>query len=151
VWRLAALGLVILSAGWLVARIGDDFTRTGPFSGTFIGAALVALTTSLPELSTVLGSLRSGNYDMAVSNIVGTNGLEVALLLVADASFREGPILASVAASDTFLAALGATLTGIYLGSLLLRREGTVLRVGYGSAAVIVLYLAGMGVLAGMG
>jgi cation:H+ antiporter len=148
VWRLAALGSVILVAGWLVARSGDALSEAGPLSGTFVGAALVALTTSLPELSTVTASLRLGAYDMAVSNIVGTNGLEIALFLVADASFREGPIIARAGPGGVFLAALAAVLTCIFLAGLLLRREKTVLRVGLDSAVVLVLYLAGLGVLA---
>jgi cation:H+ antiporter len=147
-WRLAALGAVILAAGWAVARSGDALADSDLLSGTFIGAGLVAVTTSLPEMSTVIGSLRVGSYDMAVANIMGTNGLEVALLLVADAAYRDGPILDAATTGDAFLASLAAVLTGIYLGGLLLRGERTVLRVGYDSAAVIITYVVGLGILA---
>lgn len=150
-WQLAGLGGVVLVAGWLVARAGDALAEAGPLSGTFVGAVLVALTTSLPELSTVIGSLRQGAYDMAVSNIMGTNGLEVALLLVADIAYRDGPLVEQAQASDVFLAALAAVLTCLYLGGLLLRRERTVLRVGYDSAAVAVTYAGGLVVLAAIG
>lgn len=151
VWRLAAAGAAILGAGWAVARTGDRIAESGALSGTFVGAALVAAATSLPELSTVIGSLRSGAYDMAVSNIVGTNGLEVALLLVADAAYREGAIIDVATRSDIFLAALGVVLTCIYLGGLVLRSQRTVLRVGYDSAAVVVVYVGGLVVLAVLG
>lgn len=148
VWRLVALGSVILVAGWAVARAGDSLAESGPVSGTFIGAVLVALTTSLPELSTVLGSLRQGSYDMAVSNIMGTNGLEVALLLVADIAYREGPVLRQATSGDLFLVALAMVLTCLYLGGLLLRGDRAVLRVGLDSLAVIVIYVGGVAVLA---
>jgi cation:H+ antiporter len=147
-WKLVALGGVVLVAGWLTAQAGDEIAQAGVLSGTFVGAVLVALTTSLPELSTVIGSLRQGSYDMAVSNIMGTNGLEVALLLVADIAYRDGPLLAHATSSDLFLTALGAVLTTLYLGGLLLRRERTVLRVGHDSAAVVAVYAAGIAVLA---
>lgn len=149
-WRLAALGAAILVAGWLVARAGDAIAETGPLSGTFVGAALVALTTSLPELSTVTGSLRLGAYDMAVSNIVGTNCLEIALFLVADAAFRGGPILGRAGPDEVFLAALAAVLTCVFLAGLLLRRERTVLRIGLDSAGVLVIYVVGLVILATM-
>lgn len=151
VWRLAALGGVVLVSGWLVARAGDALAEQGPVSGTFVGAVLVALTTSLPELSTVIGALRQGAYDMAVSNIMGTNGLEVALLLVADVAYRDGPLFAHATSADVFLAALAAVLTALYLGGLLLRRGRSVLRVGYDSLAVAVTYVAGLAVLASLG
>lgn len=150
-WKLVALGGIVLVAGWLTARAGDEIARSGVLSGTFVGAVLVALTTSLPELSTVIGSLRRGSYDMAVSNIMGTNGLEVALLLVADLSYRDGALLAHATSSDLFLTALGAVLTTLYLGGLLLRRERTVLRVGHDSAAVVVVYVGGVVILALLG
>lgn len=49
IWQMVALGGVVLVAGWLVARAGDELAESGPLSGTFVGAVLVALTTSLPS------------------------------------------------------------------------------------------------------
>jgi cation:H+ antiporter len=60
----------------------------------FVGLALVAASTSLPELSTTIGAVRRGNHQMAVSNILGTNSLEMALFFLADIVYRGGPILA---------------------------------------------------------
>lgn len=146
-WRLALNASLILVAGYVLARSGDELSRSGPLNATFVGAVLVAAATSLPELSTVTGSLRAGAYDMAVSNIVGTNTLEVALLLVADVALRSGPVLGRATPSDVFLAALAAVLTCIYLGGLLLRHDRALGRVGYDSAAVVVVYVMGVAVL----
>jgi cation:H+ antiporter len=150
-WRLAALAGVLLVAGGLVARSGDALSQTDLLSGTFVGAALVALTTSLPELSTVIGALRRGAYDMAVANIVGTNGLEVALLLPADIAYRDGALLAHAARADLFLVALASVLTCLYLGGLLLRGRRTVLRIGRDSLLVLLVYGGGMALLATTG
>lgn len=149
--RLVGLGAVILVAGWALAVSGDALAERSPLSDTFVGAALVAVATSLPEVSTVIGSLRAGAYDMAVANIVGTNGLEVALLAVADVAYREGAIFDSVGRADVFLAALAAALTCIYMVGLIARREPTVLRIGYDSAAVLLVYVTGLAVVAGLG
>ena len=146
--RMAFSAVLILVSGWFVANSGDSIAASGPLSSTFVGAALVALTTSLPEVSTVIGSLRAGSLEMAVSNIVGTNLIEVALLAVADVSFREGALLAHATRADVFLAALASVLTCLYLAGMLVRKRGTVLRVGYDSAAVVVAYALGIAALA---
>jgi cation:H+ antiporter len=147
VWRVALSGAVILVAGWVLARSGDRLAESPVLDATFVGAGLVALATSLPEVSTVIGSIRTGAYDMAVSNIVGTNSLEVALLLLADAALRDGPLLSFATSSDIFLAALASVLTCLYLGGLLLRHDRDGARLGRDSIAVIVVYAAGMLVL----
>ena len=146
--RMAISAVLILVAGWAVANSGDAIAASGALNATFVGAAIVALTTSLPEISTVIGSLRAGSLEMAVSNIVGTNLIEVALLAVADVSFRQGALLSHATRADIFLAALASVLTCLYLGGMLLREQRTVLRVGYDSAAVVVVYLLGIAVLA---
>ena len=146
-WRIALSGAVILVAGWVLARSGDRLAESPALDATFVGAGLVALATSLPEVSTVIGSIRAGAYDMAVSNIVGTNSLEVALLLLADVALRDGPLLSFATSSDIFLAALGAVLTCLYLGGLLLRHDRDGARLGRDSLAVIAVYAAGMLVL----
>lgn len=143
-WRFAAAGAAILVAGWAIARSADELARTGPLNATFIGAALVAAATSLPEVSTVVGAVRARSYDLAVANIAGTNGLEVALLAVGDLAYREGPLLAQAALPDVLLGLLAALLTAIYLVEVLLRPRRTVVGVGYGSAAVVATYLIGI-------
>lgn len=147
-WRIGASCLLILVAGYALARSADRLSETGPFNATFLGAVLVAVATSLPELSTVLGSIRAGAYDLAVSNIVGTNCLEVALLLVADVALRQGPLMSFATPSDIFLAALAAVLTCLYLGGLLLRHQRTVAGAGADSVAVVVVYVLGLVLLA---
>jgi cation:H+ antiporter len=103
--------LVILGAGWVLARTGDALSEQTGLGASFIGVALVAASTSLPEVSTSLGAVRRGNHQMAVSNILGTNCLEVALFFLADAVYRGGPILAALDRSAPFAAALGMVVT----------------------------------------
>jgi cation:H+ antiporter len=106
--------------------------------------ALVAGSTSLPELSTALAAVRQGNHQMAVSNILGTNCLEVGLFFLADIFYRSGPILAATDRSALFAATIGLVVTCIYLLGLLERRDRTVLRMGYDSLAVLIAYSSGL-------
>jgi cation:H+ antiporter len=145
VWTLSiATGTVILVAGWALAATGDALSEQTGLGASFVGFALVAASTSLPELSTTLGAVRRHNYEMAVANILGTNCLEVALFLLADALYRGGPILASADRSALFAGAIGMIVTAIFLVGLLERRDRTVLRMGIDSLAVLVTYIAGL-------
>ena len=76
---------------------------------SFLGAALLAVTTSLPELVASIASLRIGAYDMAVGNLFGSNVANMSVLLFADVAYTEGPILAAVAPAQA-IAGVGAIL-----------------------------------------
>jgi cation:H+ antiporter len=148
--QVAVSASVILIAGWALAASGDALAQQTPLGASFVGVALVAGSTSLPELSTTIGAVRRGNYAMAVSNILGTNCLEIALFFVADLVYRDGPILAAVDRSAFFAAALGMVLTAIFLLGLLERRDKTVLRMGVDSLAVLAVYVTGLAGLYGL-
>jgi len=146
--RYVLLGLaaasVILVAGWTLATTGEVLAEQTGLGSSFVGFALIAASTSLPELSTTLAMVRQRNYEMAVSNILGTNCLEVALFLLVDAVYRGGPILSEIDRSAMFAGALGMVVTGIFLVGLLERRNRTVLRMGFDSLAVLMVYATGV-------
>jgi cation:H+ antiporter len=136
--------LVILAAGWVLARTGDVLAEQTGLGASFVGVALVAASTSLPELSTTLGAVRRGNHQMAVSNILGTNCLEVALFLIADSVYRGEPILRTVDTSAMFAGAIGMIVTAIFLLGLLERRDRTILGMGVDSLGVLLVYGCGI-------
>lgn len=140
----AAAAAVIFVAGWVLALTGDVLAEQTGLGSSFVGVALVAASTSLPEISTVLASVRQGNHQMAVSNILGTNCLEVALFLVADVAYRGGPMLAEAEPGAMLAAALGMLVTCILLLGLLLRRDRTIARMGWDSLAILIVYGAGL-------
>lgn len=140
----AISSLAILLAGWALAQTGDALAEQTQLGASFVGVAFVAASTSLPELSTTLAAVRQGNHQMAVSNILGTNCLEVALFFLGDLFYRSGPIMAAVDDSAIFAAAMGMIVTCIYLIGLLERRDRTILRMGYDSAAVLAAYSIGI-------
>ena len=146
----AGFAIAILVGGWLSATVADVMaTQTGLSSG-FVGATLLALASSLPEVSTTFAAVRHGNEELAVSNVMGSNAFDVALLAVvsvmaADA-FGRGPLGGTV-----YLAALGIALTCVYLWGLLAHAQRSVAGVGLDSIAVVALYLTGMATLYGLG
>lgn len=146
-WYLAVMVLLIFGGGWLLAQTGDALAQQTNLGASFVGAALVAAATSLPELSTALTAARQGNHEMAVSNILGTNCLEVGLFFVADLFYRNGSVLGEMNRSAFVAATLGLLVTAIFLLGLLERGNRTVLGMGIDSLAVLITYIIGLGAL----
>jgi cation:H+ antiporter len=139
--------IVILFGGWALAVTGEALADQTGLGASFVGVALVAASTSLPELSTTLAAVRSGHHEMAVSNILGTNCLTIALFMVGDVAYREAPILAEIDRSGMLAAAVSLVITSLLLLGLLERRRETIGRMGLDSVAILVAYGAGLAVL----
>lgn len=142
---------LIFLAGWTLTGAAEVLIDKLQLSASFVGAVLVAIATSLPEISTTTAAVRSGNYSMAISNIFGTNMIEVALLFVADLGYREGSLITGGGQQAMFMAALGLVVTGVYLWGLLERENRALLRIGLDSGIVLLLYFGGLVVLYQLG
>lgn len=148
VWLLfGGLSLLVLVGGWAAAQSADVLAEKTGLGPAFLGATLLALATSLPELSTTIAASRQGRYSMAISNVFGSNAFDVSLLFLADLLYRGGSVMAHAETSLVFVAAVGAIMTCIYLWGLMERENRTVLGVGWDSAAALGFYLASMTVL----
>ncbi len=134
----------VLVAGWAVSTTGDALAAQTGLGSSFVGATLVAIATSLPEISTTAGAVKVGAHTMAVANIFGTNSLECGLLFLSDLAYREGPIIDTVDRSAQFAATLAAVLTCFYLWGLLERRDKSILGMGIDSFLVLTGWLLGM-------
>lgn len=138
---------VILVAGFVLARVGEALAEQTGLGASFVGATLIAASTSLPELSVTIAAVRLGNYEMAFGNIFGSNSIMILLLFIADLTYREGPILNEIDASAMFAAAMGIIVTVVYLVGMVERQNRTILRLGIDSALVVILYLGSLVVL----
>ncbi|MGQ2905889.1 MAG: sodium:calcium antiporter [Neoaquamicrobium sediminum] len=146
--KTGATAAVILAAGFVLARSGDAIAQASGLGQSFVGFVLVALATSLPELSTALTATRRGLYTMAISDILGTNLINVALLFVVDLlDTNEEVILNRMDDFAVFGALLAIALTAIFLAGLSERRDRSFLRMGYDSIAVMVTYAVGVAIL----
>ncbi|MDX1381426.1 MAG: hypothetical protein R3233_09915 [Xanthomonadales bacterium] len=151
VLRFLAAATGVLVSGYLVATSGARLTEVTGLDETLVGASLVAIATSLPEVSTTVTAVRMGSYAMAVGNILGTNALDLALFLPADLVHPAGTVIDALDGRAVFITALGIVLTCIYLWGVLERRDRTLWGFGVDSVAVIVVYAAGMVLLYQMG
>ncbi|HEV7278899.1 MAG TPA: sodium:calcium antiporter [Pirellulaceae bacterium] len=142
----AIASFAVLCGGFLVAKTGEAIAAQSGLGQNFVGATLVAIATSLPEVSTTISAVRFGSYSMAAANILGTNSLSIALFLPAELASSSGPVFDALDPSASFLASMGIVVTSLYLWGILERRDETILGMGYDSIAVLVVYFAGIGV-----
>ena len=87
------------------ARLADQLGITTGF----VGIALLAVTTSLPEAAVTFASARSGSYDLAVGNLLGSNCFNIVILLVLDGVNGATPLL-SGAGPDVLIGGVFAIL-----------------------------------------
>ena len=151
IWKAAIAGLVIFLAGYALSQTGDALAAQTGLGTGMVGFALIGLATSMPELSTVVKSLRIRRYELAFGQVLGTNFVNLSLFILADAVFAGGPVVNALGAFEAVSALLGATLVGVMLVGLLERRDPAILRMGYDSLAVILLFCGGLGLLATIG
>jgi cation:H+ antiporter len=102
-------GIIFVAGPRLAAAAGELAERSG-LGDTFVGTTLVALSTSLPELVSMLAALRIGAVDLAIGNVFGSNAFNMALLVPLDL-VQPGSLLAVVSSKHVFtcIAAVLAT------------------------------------------
>jgi cation:H+ antiporter len=112
-----ASAFILLAAPVMAESAHGIATATG-VAETFVGATMLALATSLPELATSVAAVRIGAYELAVGNLFGSNALNATIVFFADVAYTEGPIL-SVVSPQEIVAGLGAVLLmAIALGGI---------------------------------
>lgn len=144
-------GAAVAAAGWVIALAGAEIAERTPMSETFVGSLFTAVATSLPELVVSVHAVRQGALTLAVGNIVGGNSFEVLVVAASDFVYRDGSILHATTRGQAFVVALTALLMAVLLMGLLYRQERGPARIGWETSLIIVLFLAGYGVLYTLG
>lgn len=140
---LETLGLAVLiyAAGALLSMSGEALAGATGLSAGAVGFLMIGTVTSLPELSTIVAALRLRRHEMAFGQVLGTNFVNLSLFGVADMAFGGGPVINELGKFEAALALLGCVLTGIFLVGLLERRDPRIMRMGYDSLLVIVVFV----------
>lgn len=144
---LIGVALIIIIAGFVLAKTGEALAEQTGLGSTFVGTVLVGLSTSLPEISTVVAAVRIKKYLMAFSDIFGTNIFDLALLFLADLAYAGPPVLNEMEPIAPLMAAAAIMVTLIYMVGLIERQDRHVARLGLDSWAVIGVYLGSVTLL----
>ncbi len=124
---VGGIGLLVAGATVLVDGAVGIATSFG-VSSLVVGLTVVAVGTSLPELATSIAALRRGERDLAVGNIVGSNIVNIGLVLGLPALISAGgiPVASAAVAFDMplMIAAAAALLPIAFTGFAIARWEG---------------------------
>ena len=145
---------VIVGAGLWLCVLGDrlgahEFPGGFTLGKTFVGFLFIALATSLPELSVSISAARRGFYDMALGNIFGSNIANMSFIFIGEIFLKaRGDVymFSSKLNHAALLVTVGAAclMTVIAIIGMARRSKRTLLRLGYGSIAMLLIYLASM-------
>jgi cation:H+ antiporter len=139
-----AAAAVIIVAGVFLIHASKNIASGSALSGSFIGAILVAVVTSLPELATSIGALHIGAYDMIMGNLFGSNMFNILTIFFADLAFRRGSIfsgLGSEGSDQLMISLLGITMAAITIVGIAYRSKKRVLGMGMDAMSLLIVYL----------
>ncbi|MGI9516169.1 MAG: sodium:calcium antiporter [Pirellulaceae bacterium] len=148
--RFGIASLAILVFGGALVFAAEGIAIQTGLGNSFVGATLLAGSTSLPELSTTIMAVRLHSFTMAISNIFGSNLIMTLLILPADVLYVRGPLLLEADPSAVYALICGIIVTAIYVIGLVVRGRQRILGMGYDSFAVILVYLASVAILFGL-
>ena len=143
-------------AGYQLSRYGDAIAQRTGLSGSWIGLALLATVTSLPELATGITSVTVANApNLAVGDALGSCVVNLVFLVVIDFFFRKEPVWRRSSQGHVLAGAFGVVMLGFTLVSLLISQvkpsQGTAVAVnatqlsfGLTTPVLLVLYLVAM-------
>lgn len=135
--------LVTLVAGVSLETSGDGIAKHLGMQGVIFGATVLAVATSLPEISTGLASVKMKDYQMAVSDIFGGNAFLPVLFLVATLVSGQA-VLPQAQKTDMYLTGIAMLLTIVYCWGLLFRPRKQILFMGLDSFIVLLVYALGI-------
>jgi cation:H+ antiporter len=141
-FSLAVLFLVFSTP--YVVRSASQIAKMTGLSAGFIGATLLAITTSLPELVATIAAVRIRAYDLAIGNLFGSNLFNMFALGLTDIFYLKGRFLGAIDPTFALVGLLGLSLTSLGLIGNIARVER---RLGFVEAdALLILfgYLLGM-------
>lgn len=140
----ATLVLVAITPSMVSSAI-DIAEETGLGTG-FVGTTLVALVTSLPEMTTTISAARIGAYDLAVGNLFGSNMFNIFALGISDLFLTSGRFMARIEVEYAMIGVMGLVLTTVGMIGILAHIERRRYMVIV-NALLIAGYLVGMLIL----
>jgi len=135
------VSVAVATAGLVVLVVGAHFTvegavgiaRAAGISEAVIGLTVIAVGTSLPELAASLVAVWRGQAEIAIGNVIGSNVLNLLLVLGTTAALRPIPVPAGGVADLAVLSLLSLALWRVCASRdrRIIRAEGALLLVMY--------------------
>lgn len=142
VFLASAVAVVFL--GVQLAKYGDALASLTGWGRLFVGSILVALATSLPELSNNITAVQIDNPQLALGNVVGANMINMFTMAMVALVFGGKRFLQRVAPEQGYLIVLAAVLTGLAVLFAGVKNGVNVWQIGLSSIILLIVYVIGM-------
>jgi cation:H+ antiporter len=136
----------VIFFGTLLAKYGDALATLTGWGRLFVGSILLALATSLPELSTNISAVQLDppNPELALGNILGANMINMFTMAMVALVFGGRRFLQRVAPEQGYLILLAAVMTALAVLFAAIRLDVAFWQIGLSSVVLLVVYVIGM-------
>lgn len=139
IW-LISIAIIILIFGVLLEITSDTIASHYNINGIIFGATILALVTSLPEISGGLAFVKEKTYQSIISDIFGGNAFLPVLFLVATLITNDA-ILPKAHNIDIYLTTVSILITLIYIIGMIFKFPSRKKGMGIDSWIVLVVYI----------
>ena len=141
--QFAVCAALLGRAGYALCRSADALAEAHGWGRSWVGMALLATVTSLPELASSVSAVAYVDApNLAAGNLLGACVLNLLFLVVVDALQRQPTMYATASATHILSGAFGVVMLGAAaVGLLAGARAPAVLHVGVYSPMLLVLYV----------
>jgi cation:H+ antiporter len=144
--------LVVVAAGVWLGTIADRIAEQTGLGRSFVGALLLGVSTSLPEIAASLSAVRLGAIDLAIGNVLGSNLFNMALLAVYDVFDGGANLWVVMSDANALGLVIAMMMTGVVIISLIYRASPkTPFRINWDGAALVLMYLGALAALYTLG
>ncbi len=135
---------VVITAALSLPGFAETITEETGLKASFVGTLLLATSTSLPEVAVSLAALRIGAVDMAVSNLLGSNLVNIVILAIDDLVYTGGFLLKD--ASEAHLISVLSTIimSAIVIVGLTFRTAPKRLLLAWDTFLILVVYVVNL-------
>jgi len=137
---------VIFLVGPYLAESAGELAELSGLGNTFVGTTLVALSTSLPELVSMLAALRMGSIDLAIGNAFGSNAFNMVLFVPLD-FVHDGSLFAAVSPRHTITCVAAMVATQVAIMGQLYQSESRCRLIEPDAWLVILIVLGSLGLI----
>lgn len=138
------LGGIIFAVALRLARAADTIADATGLGRAWIGAILLAGSTSLPEITTDVNAALLGVPDIGVGDLMGSTLANMLILALLDLVYARRHLLQSVAVSQAVVGLLAIALTMIAGIAISTGGFGRIGAVGIETILIVVVYVLGM-------
>ncbi|WP_255212165.1 sodium:calcium antiporter [Terribacillus saccharophilus] len=122
----------------------DTISRKSNMNGFLTGTLLLAIATSLPELTATISAALIDNPDIAVGNGLGSMLFNLFVLFLFDLHFRRRKLFLQVSKQHLYSGTISLILTIVAIIALGINHSYTILNISIPSLLIIAIYGVGM-------